>query len=92
MLMKFVRMSDKKSQQETIDKIREILSSSLMYQKIAEDLKEVFNIAILGNNYNYPVAKEGCLKFTEISYIHSSTPSFLNSSTPSPLLGTGSNP
>ena len=51
-------------------KIQKIYKQLPVIKEIASQIKYSTNIGILGFRYNYPIAKEGALKFTELSYIH----------------------
>jgi glucosamine--fructose-6-phosphate aminotransferase (isomerizing) len=50
--------------------LNEILKDDSYLEKIAEDLKSVKDIYILGTSYHYPIALEGALKIKELAYIH----------------------
>jgi glucosamine--fructose-6-phosphate aminotransferase (isomerizing) len=50
--------------------LNEILTDTSYLEKIAEDLKSVRDIYILGTSYHYPIALEGALKIKELAYIH----------------------
>src|SRR5688572_18500838 len=48
----------------------EILKDDSYLEKIAEDIKSVQDIYILGTSFHYPIALEGALKIKELAYIH----------------------
>jgi glucosamine--fructose-6-phosphate aminotransferase (isomerizing) len=52
------------------DKVAQALKSDSLVQEIAKEFKDRPNFLYLGRGYNFPVALEGALKLTEISYIH----------------------
>lgn len=52
------------------DVLIEILRNDLYLEKIAEDIKSVQDIYILGTSFHYPIALEGALKIKELAYIH----------------------
>lgn len=55
---------------EISDKVKSLLDSNALIQKLAEKYKDANNALYLGRGYNFPVALEGALKLKEISYIH----------------------
>ncbi|MGZ5499966.1 MAG: glutamine--fructose-6-phosphate transaminase (isomerizing), partial [Nitrososphaeraceae archaeon] len=50
--------------------LNEILMDDSYLEKIAEDIKSVQDIYILGKSFHYPIALEGSLKIKELAYIH----------------------
>jgi glucosamine--fructose-6-phosphate aminotransferase (isomerizing) len=50
--------------------LKEILKDDSYLEKIAEDIKSVQDIYILGTSFHYPIALEGALKIKELAYIH----------------------
>ncbi|HEX7257352.1 MAG TPA: glutamine--fructose-6-phosphate transaminase (isomerizing) [Nitrososphaeraceae archaeon] len=50
--------------------LNEILKDDSYLEKIAEDIKSVQDIYILGTSFHYPIALEGALKIKELAYIH----------------------
>jgi glucosamine--fructose-6-phosphate aminotransferase (isomerizing) len=52
------------------DKIAAVLKTSEEIKKLADKYKDARDFLYLGRGYNFPVALEGALKLTEISYIH----------------------
>ena len=50
--------------------LNEILNNDVYLEKIAEDIKSVQDIYILGTSFHYPIALEGALKIKELAYIH----------------------
>ncbi len=50
--------------------IRELLSASTRFEKIAKITYKSQNFLYLGRGVHYPIALEGALKLKEISYIH----------------------
>jgi glutamine---fructose-6-phosphate transaminase (isomerizing) len=50
--------------------LTEILKDDSHLEKIAEDIKSVQDIYILGTSFHYPIALEGSLKIKELAYIH----------------------
>ena len=52
------------------NKVKTVLESNKAIEKIAEEYKNASNALYLGRGSSFPVALEGALKLTEISYIH----------------------
>ena len=52
------------------DSISEILSNHQSIKKLANELKGISDIYVLGRGIHLPVAKESALKLKELSYIH----------------------
>jgi len=52
------------------EKVKECLTSDSHIKEIAAVYKDMPNFLYLGRGFNFPVALEGALKLTEISYIH----------------------
>ena len=52
------------------DKVEEVLKTNALVESIAAIYKDHRNALYLGRGYSFPVALEGALKLTEISYIH----------------------
>ena len=50
--------------------LNEILKDDSYLEKIADDIKSVQDIYILGTSFHYPIALEGALKIKELAYIH----------------------
>lgn len=50
--------------------VTKVLSSAKTIKQIAETLKSVTDIYVLGRGIHFPIALEGSLKIKEISYIH----------------------
>ncbi len=50
--------------------LNEILIDDSYIEKIAEDIKSVKDIYILGKSFHYPIALEGSLKIKELAYVH----------------------
>lgn len=50
--------------------LTDILKDDSYLEKIAEDIKSVQDIYILGTSFHYPIALEGALKIKELAYIH----------------------
>ena len=50
--------------------LNEILKDDSYLEKIAEDIKSVQDIYILGTSFHYPIALEGALKIKELAYVH----------------------
>jgi glucosamine--fructose-6-phosphate aminotransferase (isomerizing) len=50
--------------------LNETLNNDIYLEKIAEDIKSVQDIYILGTSFHYPIALEGALKIKELAYIH----------------------
>ncbi|HEX2486988.1 MAG TPA: isomerizing glutamine--fructose-6-phosphate transaminase, partial [Nitrososphaeraceae archaeon] len=50
--------------------LNEILINDSYLEKIADDIKSVQDIYILGKSVHYPIALEGSLKIKELAYIH----------------------
>ena len=56
--------------QKVSDGISKILEDDSSIKKLANDLKEVSDIYILGRGIHFPIAKEAALKLKELTYIH----------------------
>lgn len=52
------------------EKVKVVLESNEVIEKIAEEYKNASNALYLGRGSSFPVALEGALKLKEISYIH----------------------
>ena len=52
------------------ESILEIIQNTTKIKKIAQELKNVSDIYILGRGINYPIAIEAALKLKELTYIH----------------------
>jgi len=52
------------------EKIKVILKTAKVIEKISEKYLSASNFIYLGRRYNFPIALEGALKLKEISYIH----------------------
>ncbi len=52
------------------EKVEKVLESNPLIEIIADVYKDAENCLYLGRGYHFPVALEGALKLTEISYIH----------------------
>ncbi|HIH99207.1 MAG TPA: glutamine--fructose-6-phosphate transaminase (isomerizing) [Nitrosopumilus sp.] len=52
------------------ESILEIIQNTTEIKKIAQELKNVSDIYILGRGINYPIAIEAALKLKELTYIH----------------------
>ena len=52
------------------ESISEIIQNTIKIKKIAQELKNVSDIYILGRGINYPIAIEAALKLKELTYIH----------------------
>ena len=52
------------------EKVKEVLKSNSIIEKIAAEYAEAPNALYLGRGSSFPVALEGALKLKEISYIH----------------------
>lgn len=52
------------------DKVKEVLKTNSIIEKIATEYAEAPNALYLGRGSSFPVALEGALKLKEISYIH----------------------
>ena len=52
------------------ESVSKILQNTTKIQKIAQELKNVSDIYILGRGINYPIAIEAALKLKELTYIH----------------------
>ncbi|MBU3659347.1 MAG: glutamine--fructose-6-phosphate transaminase (isomerizing) [Flavobacteriales bacterium] len=52
------------------DKVKEVLKTNSIIEKIAAEYAEAPNALYLGRGSSFPVALEGALKLKEISYIH----------------------
>jgi glucosamine--fructose-6-phosphate aminotransferase (isomerizing) len=50
--------------------LNEILVADSYLEKIADDIKSVQDIYILGKSFHYPIALEGSLKIKELAYVH----------------------
>jgi len=50
--------------------LNEILIDDSYLEKIADDIKSVQDIYILGKSFHYPIALEGSLKIKELAYVH----------------------
>src|SRR5438046_7989519 len=50
--------------------VERVLAKAAEVERIAERMMRAANVLYLGRGYNFPVALEGALKLTEISYIH----------------------
>jgi glucosamine--fructose-6-phosphate aminotransferase (isomerizing) len=50
--------------------VKEIIESQQNIEKIADEIKGVKDIYVLGRSIHYPIALEGALKIKELSYIH----------------------
>jgi len=50
--------------------ISSILQNDSKIKKLANDLKEVTDIYVLGRGIHFPIAKEAALKLKELAYIH----------------------
>ena len=50
--------------------LNEILIDDSYLKKIADDIKSVQDIYILGKSFHYPIALEGSLKIKELAYVH----------------------
>ncbi|HXV66878.1 MAG TPA: glutamine--fructose-6-phosphate transaminase (isomerizing) [Nitrosopumilaceae archaeon] len=55
---------------EISDSISKILSNHSKIQSIANELKNVSDIYVLGRGIHYPIASEAALKLKELTYIH----------------------
>ena len=47
-----------------------ILNDVSEIKKLANDIKDIGNIFVIGRGIHYPIAKEGALKIKEITYVH----------------------
>jgi glucosamine--fructose-6-phosphate aminotransferase (isomerizing) len=52
------------------ESISETIQNTIKIKKIAQELKNVSDIYILGRGINYPIAIEAALKLKELTYIH----------------------
>jgi glucosamine--fructose-6-phosphate aminotransferase (isomerizing) len=50
--------------------VRNIIQNQDVIEQIAEEIKEVKDIYVLGRSVHYPIALEGALKIKELSYVH----------------------
>ncbi|MEW5841245.1 MAG: glutamine--fructose-6-phosphate transaminase (isomerizing) [Thermoproteota archaeon] len=56
---------------EFVNAIEKVISTSQpVIEKMAEGMKEVNDIYLLGRSIHYPIALEGALKLKELSYVH----------------------
>ena len=56
--------------QKVSDGISKVLEDNSKIKELANDLKEVSDIYILGRGIHFPIAKEAALKLKELTYIH----------------------
>ena len=52
------------------DAYSKILSDTSEIKKLAQAIKNINNVFVIGRGVHYPIAKEGALKIKEITYIH----------------------
>ena len=52
------------------DAYSKILNNTSEIKKLAQSIKNISNLFVIGRGIHYPIAKEGALKIKEITYIH----------------------
>ncbi|MGH9965306.1 MAG: glutamine--fructose-6-phosphate transaminase (isomerizing) [Nitrososphaeraceae archaeon] len=50
--------------------VKELVERQRLIEQIAEEIKDVKDIYVLGRSIHYPIALEGALKIKELSYVH----------------------
>ncbi|MGA7367697.1 MAG: glutamine--fructose-6-phosphate transaminase (isomerizing) [Nitrososphaeraceae archaeon] len=50
--------------------VKELIERQGMIERIANEIKDVRDIYVLGRSIHYPIALEGALKIKELSYVH----------------------
>jgi len=50
--------------------VKELIERQGMIERIANEIKDVKDIYVLGRSIHYPIALEGALKIKELSYVH----------------------